>query len=509
MLGLMVLTALFRRELPTDGLFYDDAWQALGAVKGSLSQLALTGQTQPAFTLELTAWSRLVGSGDTSLVVPTLIAGVLGPPLLYLVLRRVGAARSIAALLGTAMAVAPVHIIYSTRVKSYTTDVLIMLGLTLLVPLLARRPWRRSTALAWFVGAVAIASFSSFALLAAAAAGILLVLHPQPGDRRLRIVTVAAQMVAHLAFLVAVSRQYNADLVTRFFEGKDGFIDRTFNPITLTQDVVTHLLRVVFVYPAVDGPTWWLSAVLVAAVAGLAAMAWRGPHRVAARFLGLSALIAMAGSFAGMSPFGPRSDPPISGGGRVTLWLIPALAVGLAATLTWARRASGDRVGLRRAFDGVALGLAVLLVVGAVGEGRPYPLAGARDGTRHVMERLEDDDVVLITRPTSFSFALYADTPVDLAATPKRAIGFLPDFEDPRFTVLPDFNVDVPALQATVADADRVWVVHADVDPRAPAYAEQRLTIAIVLDASGFTNDESVRLGQTVVDLWRSGGPEG
>jgi len=92
-----VVAFLYRRQFPSDGLFFDDAWQALAASKGSFSQLLTVGQTQPGFGLVLMVWSRLVGHTTVDMITPALMAGSLGPPALYLVLRRLRFARSVAA----------------------------------------------------------------------------------------------------------------------------------------------------------------------------------------------------------------------------------------------------------------------------------------------------------------------------------------------------------------------------------------------------------------------------
>lgn len=498
-LALALVAIVLRRHFPTDGLFYDDAWQALGAIKGSLADLPLVGQSQPGFTLELMGWRSVAGTGATSMVIPTLIAGVLGPPLLYLFLRRCGFVRSVSVLLGALMAAAPLHIAYSTRVKSYTTDVVLMMLITLVVGRVARWRWQGPTAAAWVVGSILAATYSSFTLLGVVAAGIILVLHPN-GDRRIRIVAVGVQLLAHAAYLLAVSQRLNSHLVAGFFVTRGGYIALDPNPVTMTQTVLDHLLRVVQVFPGLLGPRWFLLTSLLAAAGGLARAAWRGPLAIRARFLLLSAMIAIAGSVVHLVPFGPYATG--TGAGRVTLWLIPALAVGLATTLDLLRRALADRRPLRIGLDAVALGLVVVVLVGAGDNGAPYPAGGARDATRYVMHRLEERDVVWITRPTSFSFALAASSPLQLEPTPERAIGFLPDFADPRFVPIPDYELDSRTLDASLADADRVWIVHAEVKRGPGPLEDLRRDLAARLDAAGFELRRSAEVGSTAVDLW-------
>ena len=165
-LALGTIAFIVRRHVPDDGLFYDDAWQALGAWKGSFSELISVGQAQPGFTAGLMVWTRLFGVGSGAMVTPALIAGTLGPPALYIVLRRFDFSRSIALLAGAALSSAQVHIEYSYHIKTYTFDVLIVLGLAFAVWQLARLRWRTSTAMAWCIGSIIVGSFSSIALIA-------------------------------------------------------------------------------------------------------------------------------------------------------------------------------------------------------------------------------------------------------------------------------------------------------------------------------------------------------
>ena len=108
-----------------------------------------------------------------------MIAGALGPPALYLVLRKFGYAVSVSLLLGAALTVCETAIVYSGHVKSYTADVLVILLLCVVLPWLARQQWRVRTAVVWTVGSIVLASFSPFTLLAVIAAAAILVLHAQ------------------------------------------------------------------------------------------------------------------------------------------------------------------------------------------------------------------------------------------------------------------------------------------------------------------------------------------
>ena len=89
--------------------------------------------------------------------------------------------------------------------------------MAVVLPWFARRSWRLSTAAGWFVGAMLLAGFSSFAMVATVAAAIILVLHPR-GDIRLRIGAVAAQAVGVLVLLAAVNRTHSEQALADSFD---------------------------------------------------------------------------------------------------------------------------------------------------------------------------------------------------------------------------------------------------------------------------------------------------
>jgi hypothetical protein len=486
--ALGAIAFVVRRHVPEDGLFYDDAWQAFGAWKGSPSELITVGQTQPGFTAGLIAWTRVFGMGTASLVAPALIAGTLGPPLLYVALRRFGYARSIALLAGAALTSAGVHIAYSYHVKTYTFDVLIVLGLALAVRHLAPHRWTTATAAAWSIGAVAVGSFSSIALIGTVVAGVVLVLHPS-GDRKVRASALALQLAALGALYLASSRTYNDRLIHAFFAERGGYVDFDPNLVTFSRSIFDHLWNIANVFP---GRVPILSLVLAAF--GLLAVAWRGRLVVPARFLALMVLIAAVGGIVGLIPFGPPRAQ-----GRVTLWMIPAIAVGLCAALELARRSVAGRAVLRTGFDATLCVFAVLLAVSALQTDTSYP-AGARAATHHVMANLGPNDAVIITRPTFYSFALYANEPVDLRATPERSIGFLPEFSDERLHLFDFFTTTPEELEQFLDDADRVYVVHAIISPQ--TQSKYLFNLAVGISMMGFQHQGSTTFATGQVDVW-------
>jgi hypothetical protein len=493
-IALGALAFLLRLNFPTDGLFHDDAWQVLGVANGTFSDFPMVGQAQPGFTFALMVWERLFGSGTTSMLTPALIAGALGPPALYLALRHFGYARSIATLLGAMLTVAATHILFSNRVKTYTADVLVVLLFAVLLPPLARRRWGTRFGVLWFAGSVLAASFSSFALLASVSAGLILVLHAH-GDRRVRVVAVAAQCAALVGYLVVVEHTYSSRALRGFWSGKDAFISFSANPITLLDEILDHGLRVTQVFPG--GGRAWEWVFLVVAVVGLIASARRGPRRLPARFLGLTAALAFAGAVIHRVPFGPQTS---GDGGRVTLWLVPVLAFGIAAVLEFVRRALRERT-QRRVLDALTYVLALFVLASAVGATYAYPEEGARAATRAVMAELGPDDAVWITRSAFYPFALQSGTPVGIRATPDRLVGFFPDFADPRLHPV-DYDTTPADLDESVQDTSRVYIVNAG-GLGSGRYTEYLVRLGLRLQSLGFEHERTDTIGRAHVDVWR------
>jgi hypothetical protein len=478
-----------RHHVPADGLFYDDAWQSLGALQGSFSEFISVGSTQPGFTVGLMAWVRVFGTETTALVTPALIAGTLGPPALYAALRHLGYARSIASFLAAALVGAEVHIIYSYHVKTYTFDVLVIVGIALAAWHLASRTWRTSMAVAWVTVSIVIASFSSIGLIAVAVVALILALHPS-GDRQIRVISAGAQLLAVAALYLAASRTYNYESIHGFFASRGGFIEFDPNPVAFGREVFNHFWNVADVFPG-GLPTMALAAGAV----GLLVAAWRGCVVVPARFLLLMVIIAVGGSVVGLVPFGPPRFL-----GRVSLWLVPCMALGLCTALDLVRRRIATRGGAwRTGFDTVAWIGTVLVLVSSFGTEHPYP-AGARAAIREVMTQAGPDDAVVITWPTRYSFALYADTPVRLRLTPERQISFLPVFGDHRLHQH-DVTTTAQEFDGFVEGVSRVYVVHALINGRRqPQYL---FDLAVELDLRGFTRESTSTIESGRVDVWR------
>lgn len=484
--ALVVAALSLRWTFPSDGWFFDDAWQALAA-RAPLRMLPTVGQTQPGYTAMLMAWSRVTGGSIAGLIVPAMVAGALGPPLLYLWLRRLRFGHGTSALLAAALVISPIHIRFSGRVKVYAVELVVVILIAAVLPRLAARRWDVRTALAWVVCAIALTAFSSFTLLAAAAAGLVLVLHPR-GDLRHRVVALGVQGLVVLGTIRRTQATYDAPGVAEQWRSNGAMLT---GPVRgLPTRLAERLHHVVAAY--VDGPRWLSVAVLVLAVAGLAVTAVRGPNPVSARFLVLGPVLAAAGSTLGRIPFGP----PDGDLRRVSLWLFPAVAFGVASSVS-ALRSPLPSLRARQAWE-VALAVSAVAVVVGLGHREPYWDTGAKRASVQVASQLRDHEVVVVTRLTAYSFSLHSGLPVHLRAAPSRLVGFVPVIEDPR-VLLPDAGAAAGDLTRVLADADLVTVVNAPVgrDNR-----DVMFDLAVTLTVGGFQPGETRTVGRTTVATW-------
>jgi hypothetical protein len=499
--ALLAVAFLVRRHgLPTDGLWLDDGVTGAGLDASSPSQLLTVGSDHPGFIAGLIGWRDIVGGGDAALAYPALIAGTFGPPLLYLGLRACGYERSVGALLGAALAAAGTAIVYSGRVKGYTIDLLVVLALALAIPFLVRTRWRWYMGLIWIAVTAIVAPLSGFALIAVAVAGAIVVLHPT-SDLRVRVPAVGIQAAGCIALLVAEQRTYDGSaLESQWRDTWDAFVPWDANPITLARGVLVHLRRIAEVFPG--GPEWLTKIVVLVALAGLAVAAWRGRQAIRARYLLLVIVAALVASVAGKLPFGPTQTFRFSDGGRVSLWLVPVLAIGLAVVLHWLRRLVADRHALRIGFDAaVYLGAAALLVSALAADQLAYPFPGARSAAQFVDSHLGPRDAVLIGQRGPYTFAVESDLPSGVEATPQYSIGFVPEFPDPRVH-LTGLTIDRRAVAADVKGAERVFVYN----PEHAFSGEERRSraaLASTLAALDFKRERTARFQDAEVDVWR------
>jgi hypothetical protein len=213
-------------------------------------------------------------------------------------------------------------------------------------------------------------------------------------------------------------------------------------------------------------------------------------------------VFAFVGALFGRFPFGPTTRGPLDGassGGRHTLWLVPALAVGLAAVAHRVRRLVRAQDRARFAFDSVLVLAALVVVVNGYGQLAPYPNPGSASATHLIESEVRPSDVVILAGDRIYSYAVSSRMSMTLRPTPNHQIGFTPVFHDKRFQSFGEWSElsGTPAqIRAAVRGADRV-LVYGGIFGSA---AVER--VIDTLRASGFHNDKVVSFHNDVVLTW-------
>ena len=477
---------------PLDGLYHDDAWVAIGAMRSGLGSLPATSTDHPGHTVILMAWSRMSGVGPEALVWPILIAGSLLAPALYLLLTR-WTRRAGAVVLASAAAVAIVHVDFSARAKTYAVDPLVILAIAAALPRVTKRRWSWRYAVGWLVVAGIVGTYSVFAAVAFAVAAVIVVLHPQ-GDRRVRIVTVGVQGLAQLAYLTWVRSSFNTSRLGNDWDVMyDGYARVGGSPTASVADFARHLGRAVSVFPG--GTGWPAVALGLVVLFGLAHAARGGRNVLVARFLGMMLALAIIGSYLEIIPFGPSNSGALTGG-RAGLWLIPSLAFGLAEAVrvglsAWPTdRSIGGLVSLA-----VALVVAGSIIASTYSDAAPYPAPGAGSAARFVDGERAHGASVVLTSTALYPFFASSTTPISIQPTPDGVIGFVPQSLDHQVAVA---NQPLRTIKA-IDGADEVVVYEA-----VAGFADVELKrLSTTLTEEGLRPAGDRRFGWARVQIWR------
>lgn len=496
--GLVGLAVAVRRGgLPGDGLVFDDAWVVVGASKGGLDDIGAVGTNHPGFTAVLAAWARLVSRRTETFALMPFAAGVVGPALAYVAARATAVHRVVAAAGAALLVVAPAHVQYSGRVKPYVAETAVALALVPLLSWLAARTWSWTTAAAWVVGAVVVGTGSALLTVITGVAGVVLAVHAR-GDRRTRVVAVVVQGVAQGLLLARAQSSFASERVAREWETTyDGYLEVEGGPATILRQLVTHVRRLG--QEVVDGGRPVGLAVAVVAVSGLVAACWHPRRRVAAHLLlGLLA-VGFAGGWARQVPFGPSVANPAFPGGRASLWLLPALLLGLVwavdAAATWAR----DRQpATGAAVVAASAALAGVVVLPGLDDAPPYPIPGARTAAELVESQRGEGTVVLVLPAGAMAHAAEPDVEVGIVADAASSQGFTPRLIDPHEHLLLGDVATAEGLRRVTAGAQRV-VVHNGT----PGFGDGSLVaVEAELQRLGFVLRRDEPAGAMVVRVW-------
>jgi len=423
-------------QLGPSSLWLDDAWLALAGRAESLGELVSTGVTAPGFAAGIAAAIRLGGSAPVVAQLLPMVLGVAAPPALYLLARRLPLGAGPSALAGVLVLAAPVHVVYSARVKPFSADAVLVVLVLLAGWRVVERP---ADARRW--GWLALAGAASVVVSAAVAPAVA---------------------GAGLAGAVAAARHR----------------PRRLAPALWSAGALAGFAAL-----------WWWAVVGPASTPSLRAY-WAGSYVGSGAELG-SALTRLSEGFSGLPAAGVLALAAVStvvvalrrpllavllvtpvavgvglavlelaplGGGRTDVHLYPVLALVIAAGV-----GEGARWWGRPAAAGVGAAVLAVAVAATVRPPPPYPAEDVRPLVEVVEASARPGDAIAVYSATRWAYALYTSAPVDLRRDATSPNGFAVVVGDPRVRVLgPHRQVPSrygPEVAALADGHDRVWVV--------------------------------------------------
>lgn len=454
--ALVLALALLRVDLlGPSSLWLDDAWVALAHRAESWTELRYTGLTSPGFAVLLKSWLALVGFSETNAQLLPFLGGVTAPGLMYVVARRIHFDR-IPSLAGAAVVgLAPMVVTYTTRVKQFTLESLIALGLLLLGIRLIRQTTVRAT-VGFALAAGLSVTFSPFLVLYVPAIIVTAAWKAWKRDDYpfLRSLTLSTAILGGFTlawYLFILKPAVNTKFVNYWKDYYLNFGDG-FAPAWASLAKTATRFAGGFIELDRLGPAFvpLLFSLLLISVLAIAI------HKPSlAVILVTPIFLGVAISAVGVAPLG---------GGRTDVYLYPSLALILSGGL------NRLRVVLERRRTDLPLGSAVIAamvatfaVISLIDARTPrYPKEDLRPLVAELETSRRSDDALLIYPYASFGFALYTSESFDMVPDTSLEMGFVPDFRDPLTYVLPMGRHD-PAAYSPMVDrasaSDRVWLI--------------------------------------------------
>jgi hypothetical protein len=472
------LLVLVRGDLAPSSLYQDDAWQALATRVSGWGQVLGSGVTAPGYAVALRLWSDVAGRSPLALQLPDLIAALALPALTYLLARRADLHRLTAALAATLIATSTTTLTYATRVKPYTLDATVTIGLLLLSRHLLDHPCRaRRWATLGAAGLVALVFSASTVpvTLTALAVPLAAAAHRAYRTRTpLAALPAAAVTTTYLTALFTYQHLLPAahlPALRQFWMWEDDVLLRPGVGLHrmvgvfpyLVDSAVEHLMTPSVSSSVTGLPGWPVILLTLGFFAGLAACAWRRKWAWLA-WLGFPPAIALCLALVGDVPFGD---------GRTDLYLYPCVVVAAAYPLdlllrcgeigggTQPRSVRHHRV--RRRPIGAVVGVVVavaaiasLLATTAAQALPAYPVNGSPQVESEVLRALEPGDVVVLVPGVAYDWAYYDPATPRLVRDRFSMTGYTPAPDRPGEVVPSDFlefTLDQGGFQQQAVDA--------------------------------------------------------
>lgn len=463
-LGLLLVVAFGLRAplITTHGLYRDDAWPALATRTGLARSLRL-GVTAPGFELFVRLWLG-VSRSTAWAQLPVLAASVAAVVGVYVLARRLGCAPAGALVAGGILALSPVSVLYSTRLKQYSFEAAAAVAIVALALWADRGPSPRRWAALMLV-AVAAGLFSA-PLLSIGGLALAWVGWREWRSAGAPAIWTMAGIGAFVAVAAAEARLVLAEVppsLRRLWEAN--YVDLSGPGPALRS--TTRILED-FMAGAVYRHGR-LGVVLLAAVV-VGAIAFR--RQVAVLLLGpLAAAVAL--SAAHRAPLG---------GGRVDEYLYPGVAVAAAMAvqklldLPVVRRV--PPAAATTAF-GVAIGVFALTAGRAQVRLNPYPGVDMAALQAQISAQRRAGDGVVVSPFSRYPWALYATRRPRVVLTRSLPTNALVVSADPDVFIMPreyvEDGYDAAVAVRFAASRPRIWYVVTDTPASdTPAEAQAR-----------------------------------
>ncbi len=457
-------TAMRVQGLTTLGFYRDDAWAAMSSRVG-IGTAWHMWVTAPGFYFLERSFIALHPQSTWWAQLPALAAGVAAIPAIYFLARHFGFGRVAGLALACIVSVSPICVVYSTRVKEYSTVFLVSVAV-LWAAESARRhadPTRLTV-----LSVLSVAAFAVSASLGPVIAGawIALGIGVLRGHGHRRAVIVCAVATAALCGVVAaIFYRAVSPALTRFWSGSyislgSGFFVAARSSLS---SLYANLLHITGIAPTGQ-------VVLVVMLLALSAL---GASRNSA-MLGpaCAVVVALCLSVARRAPLGT---------GRTDEYLYPALLLLLAsgAVRLWAAvRDHLDPVGLRAvgtATAFVSVALAGALIGDSIVTATPYPGVDVEALASALGRDAEPSDHIVVGELTRYPWAYYEDRPLRLRFGPAWATYFTVTSTDPKVFIVPSEHYEGGSQPTRWAGAfrndHRLWFVLTPPQSLNPTYA--------------------------------------
>ena len=444
-LALLVGLALVVRApgLSTLGLYRDDAWAML-ATRTDLRRAMRIGVTAPGFEVFVRAWGGITPA-TLWVQVPALAASLASVVLVFHLARRFGCGRAAAMAAGGVLALAPMAVLYATRVKPYAFDALSSLLLLLAAVRVVDRPTVRSWA-ALVLLAVATPLFSTSVLPVAVStlawtswrtwwsgAG-------RPGQRWAAVAVPAAYAAVigpcAIVVLSGVPPSLRTYWVGHYVRGLDSGVF-----------VLEQFAAGMFFTRGFPG---------VLLLAALAAGVWWARPVMAPLLLG-PVVVAFALAVAGRAPFG---------GGRTDVYLYPCLALALALVV---EKVLGGRRSGAPAAQLVVAGVLLAFTATTIRPfalRNPYPGADMAGLTAAVLRQAAPGDGIVVAPFSRYAYALYSRRPPEVILSSRYSTGVTVASADPDVLIMPaefyETGYDPDAGATFARGRSRIWYLATD-----------------------------------------------